>query len=228
MLMTCALRAPGEASAQERVLGLLTLPTVFGEGPCDQTSPDEIRLFSAPATGAVVGSIKVDTPWTLHAGGCDGLSVNVHRNGRPTVDPLPTREFDYENPAAIVVDRQQHWYKIRLTDGAAWLQAPRRSEFLGLDRLLTGKLTYLTEEWDGRLAASAGGLLRGDVRSDLSERPVRVTEVRRASGDIWIHVDILETSPCDTGGDPPVTSGGWVRAHAVSGELTVWFYSRGC
>lgn len=220
---------PTVAHGQEQVLGLLTLPSVFGEAPCDHASPHEVRLYAAPASGHAVGSIKVDSPWTFHAGGgCDGLTVNVHRTGRPHVDPLPTREFDYENPAAIVIDRQDHWYKIRLADGSAWLQAPKRSSFLGLDRLFTDRLTYLTEEWDGRLAAAAGGPLRGDTRRDLSERSVRVREVRRTASGFWIHVAVLEASPCESSGDPRVASEGWVPAHAVSGELTVWFYSRGC
>lgn len=225
----CALGVPTPASAQEQVLGLLTLPSVFGDEPCDHASTDEIRLYAAPATGPAIGSIKVDSPWTFHSGGgCSGLTVNVHRSGRSQVDPLPTREFAYENPAAIVVDRQNSWYKIQLVDGAAWVQATRRSEFLPLDRLFGDRLTYLTEEWDGRLAATAGGSLRGDVRTDLSERAVRVTEVRRTPAGIWIHVDVLEASPCDSSAEPRVTSQGWVPAHAVSGELTVWFYSRGC
>ena len=34
------------ASAEEPIIGLLTLPEVLGEGPCDHFSPEDITLYS--------------------------------------------------------------------------------------------------------------------------------------------------------------------------------------
>src|SRR5262245_2552204 len=91
------------AYAQDRVIGLLSLPEVFGAGPCDRFTPAEILLYAEPDGKTRVGSIRVATPWTFPAeGGCAGLTVNVYSNGR-SVGELPTLEYDYEVPAAVVV-----------------------------------------------------------------------------------------------------------------------------
>ncbi|MGE3512502.1 MAG: hypothetical protein AB7N65_26870, partial [Vicinamibacterales bacterium] len=167
--VACVLHASG-ATAQERVLGLLRLPAVFGDQPCEPFRPDDVRLYAMPDGKSLVGSVRVDNPWsTKSAGGCDGLRVRVFRRGTVEPLPLPVREFAYEQPAAIVLERRDRWARIRLADGDAWVRQPGRSDFLPLQALLTDRLTYLTEEWDGRLAAVPGGLLRGAARTELGE-----------------------------------------------------------
>ena len=65
--------------AQDRVIGLLSLPDVFGAGPCERFVPREVALYSAPDTLRQVGSIRVDRHWTFPLdGGCEGLKVGVH------------------------------------------------------------------------------------------------------------------------------------------------------
>ena len=51
-LLTLGPAAP--AAAQDTVLGLLSLPDVFGNGPCHAFEPAPISLYAAPAAGALV------------------------------------------------------------------------------------------------------------------------------------------------------------------------------
>jgi hypothetical protein len=218
------------AWAQDQVLGLLSLPEVFGSGACDKFTPAEITLYAAPDSEPAVGSIRVDQYWTFYAaGGCEGLMVNVHRAGTGGVGELPTREYEYEAPAAIVLQRRGSWFKIRLVDGAAWLMASQRDEYFPLERLLTDGLTYLTDASDGVLASSPGVEGREALRERVvSGRPVRVVEFRQVDGRLWVHIDVMSHSICESAVDPSVTARGWLPAHAASGEPTVWFFSRGC
>lgn len=226
--VACVLYGAG-AVAQERVLGLLRLPAVFGDQPCEPFRPDDVRLYAMPDGRSQVGSVRVENPWsTKSANGCDGLRVRVFRRGALEPLPLPVREFAYEQPAAIVLERRDRWARIRLADGDAWVREPARSDFLPLQTLLSDRLTYLTEEWDGRLAAVPGGPLRGGARVELGEQAARVTAFRVHNGALWTQVAVLARGVCDGGETPPVVAQGWVPAHAGSGEPNVWFYSRGC
>lgn len=232
LAVIATLVVPTAAAAQDQVIGLLTLPGLYGNGPCQPASGDQVRLYSSPSDTRVIGTIRLDHPSTPHPqGGCEEPSVGVHRADRPNEaegQALPTREYGYEMPAAIVLDRRERWYRIRLADGAAWVRDPSHSEFLPLTRLLTGSLTYLTEEWDGRMATAAGAPLRGTPRADLSERPVRVVDTRRVGAEVWLAIELFDASPCESGSEPRIIGRGWVPEHAPSGEPLVWFYSRGC
>jgi hypothetical protein len=171
----------------DRVVGLLTLPEVFGNGPCDRFKPSEIVLYGAPETGSVAGSIRVDTYWTFFDElNCGGLEVSVHRQG--AVSALPTSEYEYEAPAAIVLEQRGRWFRLRLSDGSAWVQASDRDEYLPLQRLLEDGLTYLTESWDGMLAPAPGSddSLRFRVPNDPRRRFIGLLELREAESARWI------------------------------------------
>src|SRR5687767_8717683 len=106
-LMTLSLAQAGT----ERIIGLLALPGVFGEGPCKPFEPRAITLYGDAGATRVMGTIEVDQEWSFAPhGGCEGLEVSVHEGDKRT--ELPTREFEYEAPAAIVLDRRGEAYKI--------------------------------------------------------------------------------------------------------------------
>ena len=212
--------------AQDRVIGLLTLPEVFGAEVCSPFKPESIAIFAAP-NGTRIGSIEVDQHWSFAPhGGCEGLEVRVHQGDTRT--ELPTREHAYEEPAAIVLAQQGRWFKIRLQDGAAWVAATSRDEFKPLTALFDQALTSLTEHFTGRLRSAPGGALTGSRFT--ANQSVKVLEVRDVGGAPWLHVEVLDYSPCTVpvGKEPQVIARGWMPAHADSGEPTVWFSSRGC
>ena len=226
--LTLALAAPTQAS--QPIIGLLTLPEVFGEFPCDRFTPQEVRLYPAPDSSASIGAIRVERNSAFPpGGGCEGLRVAVHRQGTIEALPLPTLEYGYETPAAIVLRQRGRWFEVRLSDGAAWVHASGRDEYLPLRQLLAEGLTYLTGAWDGRLGASPGAPASAPAeRGGRDEWSVRVTDLREIEDVLWVEVELLSDSPCTSIEDPSVRARGWLPAHAPSGELNVWFYSRGC
>ena len=215
------------AFAQEKVLGLLSLPEVFGSRECAPFEPRAITLHSSATDGSLVGSIEVDQNWSFAPhGGCEGLEVRVHRGAQK--DELPTREYDYEMPGVIVLDQRDGWFKIRLHQGSAWLKASVVDRFMPLSDLFeefTG-VTEISESFTGRLSKTpnaSGGPIMPRVSPNQA---VRVVEIR----DNWIHVEVLSNSACTAANDgpPQVVSEGWLPLHDPKGEPTVWFSSRGC
>ena len=216
------------AHAQDRVIGLLTLPEVFGAGPCDKFTPAEIQVYAEPDGRKTIGAIRVATSSSFPAeGGCAGLTVNVYSSGR-SVGELPTREYGYEAPAAIVVGQRGQSFKVRLPGGTGWIRASKRDEFHSLQQLLKDGLTHVTESGGGDVRSApgaAGSVLRERARENQA---VRVVRFRQLGDGLWIEVELLRESPCTSPDDQKVVARGWMPAHAASGEPTIWFSSRGC
>jgi hypothetical protein len=229
LLLSSALLSQS-ALAQERVIGLLAVPEVFGRGACDRFTPRPAEL-RATLQGPVVGTVLVVKPWTHHSnGGCEGLEVGVRAPRTATVQPLPTMEYAYEEPGAVVLERRGQWFRVRLNVGSAWLEASAQDTFYGLEQLFEDRLTYLTEAWSGQVAASPGSAGRPAKVSGLAaDQPVvRVRRASREKDGLWFLVDIMSHSACDGDGEPTVADQGWVPAYGKTDVLTIWFYSRGC
>ena len=219
-------------AANDRIIGLLALPGVFGEGPCKPFEPRAITLYGDAGATRVIGTIEVDQNWSFAPhGGCEGLEVSVHEGGKQS--ELPTREFEYEAPAAIVLDRRGEAYKIRLSGNrTGWVISPS-NRFMSFESLLeefTG-VTFFTDAFGGELRAAPGLSVSNKVISQARPaQPARVIEARRIGDRLWLHVEVFNHSLCDAAaqGPPESIARGWVPAHADNGEPTVWFSSRGC
>jgi hypothetical protein len=155
----------------------------------------------------------------------------VHEGGKRT--ELPTREFEYEAPAAIVLDRRGEAYKIRLGGSrSGWVMSPA-NRFMPVESLLeefTG-VTFFTDAFNGELRAAPGLTVANKVISQARPaQPARVIESRRIGDRLWLHVEVFTHSLCDAAaqGPPESIARGWLPAHANDGEPTVWFASRGC
>jgi hypothetical protein len=229
LFVAAILAATAPAFAQDRILGLLQLPEVFGYGPCQSFDPEVITLFAAPLAPEAVATIEVDQHWAFAPhGGCEGLKVSVHRGDAQ--EELPTREYANESPAAIVLDKQDGWFKIRVAGGAAWLKASVRSRFMPMADLFGEypTLTAITNEFKGPLLEEPGGAPLAKSTPELAA-PVRVLEVRSVGDEVWLHLAVMSHSVCDAERGPPdVLMLGWSLAYGASGEPTVWFASRGC
>jgi hypothetical protein len=57
---------------------------------------------------------------------------------------------------------------------------------------------------------------------------VRVVRTRSVAGRLWLQVELVSHSFCESIGEPFVVGRGWMTAHDSEGEPTVWFPSRGC
>jgi hypothetical protein len=214
--------------AQERVIGLLELPEVFGQGSCDPFTPKPVTLRASPG-GPVVATVLVTTPMTVQAdGGCGGLEVGVRAARTSAIEALPSMEFAYESPAAIVLEQRGTWFRIRLKTGSAWLEASRQREFYDLEALLTDSLAHF-EAWNGSLASAPNGEARRvALPGPAAEQGVQVLRAVRVKGELWFLVELLSHNICTGSGTPKAVDRGWVPAYTDSNETTLWFYSRGC
>ena len=215
------------ASAAERIIGLVSIPEVFGGGPCAAFEPQDVVLHATPADGKPIAFIHVDQNWSFAPhGGCDGLKVRVHRGSAK--EELPTREFDYEAPGAIALERRDGWIKIRLHEGAAWFKPSPVDRFMPLSDLYEEfvGVTAISKSFTARLV-STPGVPGGPILPRVSPaQPVRVAEVR----DEWVKVEVLNNSVCTAAdnGPPEVIATGWLPLHDADGEPSIWFSSRGC
>jgi hypothetical protein len=221
-------RQQSVATPPERVAGLLSLPEVFGNGPCDRFVAKDVPLHSSPEAPAS-GAIRVATPWTFPPeGGCQGLEVHARRPDSEAALALPVEEFEYESAGAVVLEQRGPWFRVRLADGSAWLRATERDRFHPLERLLKEGLTYLTSDWNGQLSSQPSGRGRKARAAGQAETSVRVSRSTWAHGGLWLYVEVMSHSGCEGGDEPRVVDRGWVPAQAPSGARVIWFYSRGC
>lgn len=168
--------APAAQTAnQAPIIGLLTLPQLTGRADCEEPTRRETPLFAARGSAAIVGWIRADKDPSSDAE-CQRVILSVHRRADGSVRALPTEEYEYEHPgAAIVVEARGRWFKVRLDDGAAWLEASARDEYLSLEELLALRPAYLTHAWDGKLAATPGGKSQR-APADPRRRPIGYVE----------------------------------------------------
>jgi hypothetical protein len=219
------------AAAEDRVIGLLSLPEVFGARQCAPFEPGEVELHAAPNDGKAAAFVRVDRTWSFSPHGeCDGLEVSIHRGDHH--EDLPTLEYDYEMPAAIVLEQHDGWYKVRLSKGSAWLKPSPVDQFMPLSELFEEfvGVTAINKSFSGRLF-SAPAVTNGPIMPRVvSGQPVHVTEIREVSGRQWVHIELLSNSACTAGNDgpPEVIATGWLPLHDADGEPTVWFSARGC
>ncbi len=225
-LISILLVSVSSVVAQERVIGLLTLLEVFGEGPCHEFTPEEVPLYSEKGSEDTIGSIRVASYWIFSDdGGCEGLRVHVYKDDGTRGGALPTEEFDYEAPAAIVLEEQNPWFRVRLSNGAAWVRVSENNEYYPLEELLLNGLTYITDASEPALLDRPDGVV---VATASTGDSVQVVDFMRIDNQLWLHVEVLSHSVCESADEPKVLFQGWLRAHGSSGQPSVWFYSRGC
>jgi hypothetical protein len=219
------------AAAEDRVLGLLSLPEVFGARQCAPFEPGEIPIHGAPNDAKAIAVIRVDRTWSFSPhGGCEGLEVSVHRGAQQ--EDLPTLEYDYEMPAVIVLEHHDDWYRVRLDKGTAWVKASPVDQFMPLAELFEEfvGVTTINDGYTGRLLASPAAVTGPIMPRVTAGQPVRVVEIRESAGRSWVQIEVLSNSACTAGtnGPPEVSATGWLPLHDNNGVPTVWFSSRGC
>jgi hypothetical protein len=177
IIATLAIAHP--ALAQDKVIGLLSLPEVFGSRQCAPFEPIDVALHAAPNDGKVMALIRVDRNWSFAPhGGCEGLAVSIHE-GTATSE-LPTREFDYEMPGVIVLEQRDRWFRIRSHRGTAWLQASAADRFMPLSDLFEEfvGVTAINPPYNGRLVDAPGRPATVESPRVMATQPAGVLGVR--------------------------------------------------
>ena len=198
-------------SAYPGLIGLVEIPTLFDASVTGGSVSTPIALRERPS---------FEAPVIAWAGDANALEHY---------------EWSYEAPAAAVYgyrhDGDIGWLRVNLVSGRtlAWLAAADVAAFHPLSEIMRDSLAYLTKAWDGRVHARAG-----DPKSASSlgvrgnEVPIAVAASARVRDEVWYLVTVLGESPCSSADAPSVVGAGWVPEHAASGDLNLWFFSRGC
>ncbi len=180
-----------------------------------------------PVDGAVIGLLRTA-----------GLPARVRGHDRPGTgsgrlspsSSLDRREIAYEQSAVVVAATAPGgWYRVRFDGRPAWIHVPD-GDFRPLPSVVVNRLNYLTMAWDGVLWPAPGAGLPFRTRHAFDrprEVPARVIGANRVADSLWWHVEVLSSSPCE-GGDGATIGAGYVPAWNVDGELTAWYYARGC
>jgi hypothetical protein len=239
-LITGALHAQdfvvAQSQTEERPAGLLALPEIFGESPCDVLQAKTLDLYATPSKQREpIGIIERLNPSRGRDDAeCNQALVVIRLITDKSAERLPTDESGYEEVKAVVYERSADWFRIALPRGSAWIERPDSNGFLSYPEQLSGEsfLTYLRPEWDGKIwttpgvgpTISAPAAWRTLAKEQI---PVRVTSTRVVMGEKWIHV-FFEAESCGQsfGNLPPLDA--WLPAYRSSRDTSIWFYSRGC
>lgn len=218
---------------QERLVGLLMLPEVIGQG-CGAIDQKSVDLYRTPSTATPpFGSITLVVTDRQPNESCGSAQVTVRRAERGADEELPTDEIEYEVPAAIVYQRSGSWFRVALQRGSAWVKRENPKDFRSYpEMMMTGHLDYLKKGWDGTLwrtpGAGAATRVPAGWRAHLADNiPIDVLGVRRVRNQVWIHVR-LNTESCGQTLSGVRSATGWLPAFRPSGATSAWFYSRGC
>jgi hypothetical protein len=84
VFLSLVLAATPAAQRGKPVIGLLTLPEVFGDGPCGDFVPQDITLYAGSESTEVVGAIRVTKSTDIEKSAnlekpCAGQIVTVQR-----------------------------------------------------------------------------------------------------------------------------------------------------
>ena len=223
-------RFVSEHRPTERVIGLLDLPDITGnyqDAAC--ASQAAIQVYEKPSAAAgMTGAIAL----RMHPE--YGCTILFRRTATSSEQELPSEESDYEIAAAVVYERRGSWFRIAVPQGSAWIERANIDDFLPYPQLLTRKLAYLRDDWDGQLRRTAGvnspaEPLPVEWRARVSRQiGVEVLGTRRVGNDDWIRVrfDLERCGDERVSALPPVQ--GWLPAYRSNGTPAAWFHSRGC
>ena len=145
-----------------------------------------------------------------------------------SVEAIDDAEYGYEEAGALVYGRQRGYFLIRTSRGAGWIPPNKAGSFHSLETLITRDLTYLTAAWDGFVSRSPGSADRTRVGPPGKGETVRVKRLRTLNSKLWVEVEVISHTFCESQEPPTIKARGWVRAHDATGAPTVWFPSGGC
>jgi hypothetical protein len=119
-------------------------------------------------------------------------------------------------PQIIVFENRGGWFEVADSSPGEWRRAKRR--WLQVSPLWR----FQAVKSDAEMAALAERALGPESRD------ATVLDFRMVDGALWVEVEIVYESECASIDPPKGRARGWVPAHARSGALNVWYYSRGC
>jgi len=211
----------------ERLIGLLDLPDIVQGGCGSAPKRATARAFSTPAqSGSTVGTIY----WDQASDAFCGLMIE-HAGG--VKERVPTLESGYEIPAAIVFERRDAWFRVRLAKGSVWIHHNDPTDFLPYPELVRPS-PHTMQTWDGTLRRTPG--LSGQVIplpsgwKVLLDRQLNIHYLgsQRVGKELWLHIRLAAKAGCDQIYEGVTDVEGWIPAYHTDRTTLVWFSSRGC
>jgi len=226
-----------QSQTEERVVGLLRLPEIYGDYPCQAFEPKKVNIYSeASSARTPIGAIeRVNPIKPPERPDCDSPVVVVRRSGVvASSETFPSDESGEDFTTAVVYEWSGLWFRIALSKGSGWIQRDNPGGFLAYPEILMSEsfTTYLRPGWDGNLWTEPGRREVAPAPSEWrthrrEEIPVRIIAIRKIGNDIWIQIRFVTESCGKSLGKLPSLQG-WIPAHRASRATSVWFYSRGC
>lgn len=159
-------------------------------------------------------------------------------------------ETDYEQSHIIVYAKKADWVRVKISGEATWIREEPTDMFVPYTSLVLDSLAYLTS-WNVLYSDRPNGPLssiefKPGLQSDGSDDgyngtpDIQVVDVLPAqmsapSGEHekhpgWIKIRITDGVHCSTRSYESETTlfEGWIPSHRPDGEVSVWFYARGC
>jgi hypothetical protein len=213
---------------EERVVGLVSLPEVFGNEPCQIFTPKPISVYKEANERYLIGFINTTQNWTFpKEGGCLGLKVEFCPNLKSQKKAiLPTLGYAYEREGAVVLEKKGKWVRIKTHLGSGWFLLSDRNKYFPIDSLLAQSTSYLTDDWDENIYDSPLG---NSKKSELKHgSSVKILKSMNVNGAIWFQIKFPVADNCGST-DTTIRPGiGWIPAHSKENRLTMWFNSGGC
>ncbi len=233
--LSLAFTVVAAAKAHEReppdgMVGLVRLPMLFGEGACSHFQPKVVQLFSEPREASPLGQIRVTKQWVFaKEGGCSDLEVKVFLEAQ-SPEPLPTLEYEYEAPAAIVLTKSGRWCQIKLQSRSAWIGRECPSGFVSVQNLFRERILYLRRDALALAMHRPNGTAFKPPPTFLGAAEVSASLIasRVIGGKTWLHVSASYISSCERGSKPDEILRFWLPLRDTTGALQVWYRSRGC
>jgi len=214
------------------LIGILSLPEIFGEYGCDTKKSGEVLLYSDSACTNKIGKIRVARDYVLHDnGGCSDLEISVENlEGRQIAKNLPTQDYDYDGRGVLVIDKKGKAFKIALEKGSAWVCPGNKSKYYSLSDLYAMHDNAQLQFWDGYFYDKPGGKKKrlNIMISEESAPEVKIIDTKVFKGKLWFKVKVPAEDPCGEIDKSIKSATGWVPSHDKNGFPTLWFYSKGC
>ncbi len=144
-------------------------------------------------------------------------------------EQLQLKEYTYEKSGALVYEKKDNWFKVKDKNNKnGWIHNNKSQyDFIPLSELLISRSTYLTPEWNGLIWPEPGAGIPFKLNVP-KEQMIEVKRTQKIADSLWLYIKVHKGDPCTDGQTDTFQASGWIPAWNEHGNLTCWFWSRGC
>lgn len=199
-------------------------------------APEEVFLgiVEVPALGAGTDPSQVaEAPWDIPR---SKIILRERPNAKASItyvvsdaNALVLEDFGDEAPGAVVIGKQDNWFRVKLRNGkSAWLP-PQSAAVFHSYRALAGDWSFVPH-WDLPLYVAPEDKHRVDLSKIPHDRnetlELRVISSKKVDSALWFEVQVIQGMCFEE--QVRVMGSGWIRAHTKKGEHVLQFHTRGC